>query len=141
MSNSRGGSGGDSGAEGGEAGDRPGGSGGGGPCGEACENGLVCHAELGCARTCAGDVVIASPTELTRFAARGCEVLEGSLTIRSPTLVDVDALAAPSTLRVVSGDLVLDQNPKLASLAELHSAGALTDDEYASAKARVLAGE
>ena len=34
-----------------------------------------------------------------------------------------------------------DITAKLASLAELHSAGALTDDEYASAKARVLASE
>jgi hypothetical protein len=30
---------------------------------------------------------------------------------------------------------------RLASLAELHASGALTDEEFASAKARVLAGE
>jgi hypothetical protein len=30
---------------------------------------------------------------------------------------------------------------RLASLAELHASGALTDEEFASAKARVLAGD
>ena len=34
-----------------------------------------------------------------------------------------------------------DLTSRLSSLAELHRSGALTDDEYASAKARVLAGE
>jgi hypothetical protein len=34
-----------------------------------------------------------------------------------------------------------DVSARLASLAELHKAGELTDDEYASAKARVLAGD
>jgi hypothetical protein len=34
-----------------------------------------------------------------------------------------------------------DVSGRLASLAELHKAGELTDEEYASAKARVLAGE
>ena len=42
------------------------------------------------------------------------------------------ALAAP-----VSGDVTA----RLASLSELHASGALTDDEYAAAKARVLGGE
>ncbi len=34
-----------------------------------------------------------------------------------------------------------DVSSRLASLAELHTAGELTDEEYASAKARVLAGD
>ena len=34
-----------------------------------------------------------------------------------------------------------DTSARLASLAELHASGALTDEEFASAKARVLAGE
>jgi hypothetical protein len=34
-----------------------------------------------------------------------------------------------------------DVTGRLASLAELHKAGELTDEEYASAKARVLAGD
>ncbi len=42
------------------------------------------------------------------------------------------APAAPATADVTA---------RLASLAELHEKGELTDDEYASAKARVLAGE
>ena len=34
-----------------------------------------------------------------------------------------------------------DVTARLASLSELHASGALTDDEYAAAKARVLGGE
>jgi hypothetical protein len=34
-----------------------------------------------------------------------------------------------------------DLSARLASLAELHGSGALSDDEFATAKARVLAGE
>ena len=36
---------------------------------------------------------------------------------------------------------VADVSARLASLADLHTRGALTDEEYASAKARVLAGD
>jgi hypothetical protein len=44
---------------------------------------------------------------------------------------------APPPTPTQPGDLT----SRLASLADLHERGALTDEEYASAKARVLAGE
>jgi hypothetical protein len=46
------------------------------------------------------------------------------------------AKAAP-----VAAPAASDVAGRLASLAELHTAGELTDEEYASAKARVLAGD
>jgi hypothetical protein len=48
---------------------------------------------------------------------------------------------AASAARVAPSPVPSDVSGRLASLAELHRAGELTDEEYASAKARVLAGE
>jgi hypothetical protein len=48
---------------------------------------------------------------------------------------------AASTAGESAAAPVADLSARLASLADLHSRGALTDDEYASAKARVLAGD
>jgi hypothetical protein len=62
---------------------------------------------------CTGNVGIASDADLRTFAARGCEVLEGSLTIQSPTLTSMALLGEPSVLRVITGDLVVQQNPVL----------------------------
>ncbi len=55
-----------------------------------------------------------------------------------------DARRAASEARstpAVTAPAATDVSARLASLAELHASGALTDDEYASAKARVLAGD
>jgi Short C-terminal domain len=48
---------------------------------------------------------------------------------------------AASAAREPAAAPVADLSARLASLAELHTRGALTDEEYASAKARVLAGD
>ena len=48
---------------------------------------------------------------------------------------------AASTAGESAAAPVADISARLASLADLHSRGALTDEEYASAKARVLAGD
>ena len=48
---------------------------------------------------------------------------------------------AASTARESAAAPVADVSARLVSLADLHSRGALTDEEYASAKARVLAGD
>ena len=48
---------------------------------------------------------------------------------------------AASTTAESAAAPVADISARLASLADLHSRGALTDEEYASAKARVLAGD
>jgi hypothetical protein len=97
----RGGSGGTAGApEGGEAGEGAAGADGGDGVCEETE-----------------PVVITSEAELQAFAARGCQVLEGTLTIRSPTLRSMDALGNPSVLRVITGDLVVEENPELADLS------------------------
>jgi hypothetical protein len=49
--------------------------------------------------------------------------------------------AAPASAPAAAAAPATDVAGRLASLAELHSSGALTDEEFASAKARVLAGE
>lgn len=51
--------------------------------------------------------------------------------------------AAPTTTAptIVQAPAAIDVAGRLAGLAELHVQGALTDEEFASAKARVLAGE
>jgi hypothetical protein len=49
--------------------------------------------------------------------------------------------AAANRRAPVAGSPATDLSARLASLAELHRAGELTDEEYASAKARVLAGD
>jgi Short C-terminal domain len=51
------------------------------------------------------------------------------------------AQASRSTRAAPPPAAVPDVTGRLAALAELHAGGALTDEEYASAKARVLAGE
>jgi hypothetical protein len=51
------------------------------------------------------------------------------------------AQASRSTGAAPPPAAVPDVTGRLAALAELHASGALTDEEYASAKARVLAGE
>jgi hypothetical protein len=51
-----------------------------------------------------------------------------------------ESRAAMSAPRPASPAAATDVAARLASLADLHSKGALTDEEYASAKAQVLAG-
>jgi hypothetical protein len=68
--------------------------------------------------SCTGDVSIANEGELRAFADRGCSVLEGSLSVSSDTLLNLDALA-PSTLRVITSDLVFDGNPALVGIEGL----------------------
>lgn len=51
------------------------------------------------------------------------------------------AWRAPSEVRSPPPAPAADVTARLASLADLHARGELTDDEYAAAKARVLAGE
>jgi hypothetical protein len=67
---------------------------------------------------CTGPVGITSESDLIAFAAKHCEVLDGSLTITSPTLTSLNALA-PSTLRVITGTLTIDGNPVLDNLEGL----------------------
>lgn len=55
---------------------------------------------------------------------------------RSTAAVKPAASVAPAAVAPAT-----DVAARLASLAELHTAGALTDEEYSSAKGRVLAGE
>jgi hypothetical protein len=81
-------------ADGGQAGDGAGGAGD-GACSEA------------------KPIVITSEADLQEFGARGCEVLDGSLTVSSETLTSLDALGQPSTLRVITGSLAINQNPLL----------------------------
>jgi hypothetical protein len=57
-------------------------------------------------------IVITSEADLIAFAARRCEVLDGSLTITSPSLTSLDALS-PSVLRTITGTLSIDTNPVL----------------------------
>jgi hypothetical protein len=51
------------------------------------------------------------------------------------------AKSAPAPAPPAAPAATTDVSARLASLAELHRAGELTDEEYASAKARVLAGD
>lgn len=67
---------------------------------------------------CEGDVSISNDSDLVAFAARGCETLEGSLTISSSTLRSLEALS-PGKLRVITGDLNLNLNPQLLDLGGL----------------------
>jgi hypothetical protein len=53
----------------------------------------------------------------------------------------IERAAAPASAPVAAAAPATDVAGRLASLAELHASGALTDEEFASAKARVLAGE
>ena len=97
-------------------------SGEGGGDGEGCEmgctDGLTCHDELGCVRVCTDSVIITSEAELGAFAARGCQVLEGSLSVESATLLNLDALA-PSQLVIITGDLGIEDNTALTSIQGL----------------------
>jgi len=72
----------------------------------------------GGAQACSEDVLVTTRDELVEFAARGCEVLKGSLTIQSPTLVDLSDLAgnAPSW---ITGSLIVQQNAELTSVEGL----------------------
>lgn len=108
------------GADGGEGGDGGNGGDGAGACTALldCEEGLDCDPDYGCVTICTGDVLITSVTELGAFAARGCQVLNGSLTVSSAELSSLDALA-PTSLRVVREDLVFDQNSVLADIGGL----------------------
>jgi hypothetical protein len=83
-----------------------------------CAAGLDCDPDYGCATVCSEDVLITSVTELGAFAALGCQVLNGSLTVRSAEITSLDALA-PSPLRAIREDLVFDQNPMLADIEGL----------------------
>ena len=111
---SRGGSGGgrggttQTGGSGGNAGEPDGGQPSGGQAGEGAGGS---GGEPG-ACTTVGAIVITNELELSRFAELGCEVLEGSLTITSPTLTSLDALS-PSPLRVITGTLAIENNPAL----------------------------
>lgn len=71
----------------------------------------------GAAVTCVepDGVTITSEPELVDFAARGCEVLEGTLTIEASSLANFDALE-PSTLRIITGSLVLRDNAALENI-------------------------
>jgi hypothetical protein len=83
-----------------------------------CASGLDCDPDYGCVTVCSEDVLITSVTELGAFAALGCQVLNGSLTLRSAEISSLDALA-PSPLRAIREDLVFDQNPMLADIEGL----------------------
>jgi hypothetical protein len=117
---SRGGSGGgrggttQTGGSGGNAGEPAGGQPNGGQAGEAAGGS---GGEPG-ACTIGGAIVITNALELSHFADLGCEVLEGSLTISSPTLTSLDILS-PSPLRVITGTLAIENNPVLDNLEGL----------------------
>ena len=51
------------------------------------------------------------------------------------------AAAATTAPAIAEAGAATDVAGRLADLANLHASGALTDEEFASAKARVLAGE
>jgi len=86
---------------------------------------------------------ISSRIRLNRTSGSGSSV--GSSTIIADTRARItewwEKRSAASTAGEPAAAPVADLSTRLASLADLHSRGALTDDEYASAKARVLAGE
>jgi hypothetical protein len=63
-------------------------------------------------------LVITSALELAAFAARGCEVFDGSLSIEDSELTDLDILA-PSPLRRITGTLALRNNAALTSIEAL----------------------
>lgn len=67
---------------------------------------------------CTGDVAIANLADLAAFAARECETLKGTLTITSPSLTNLEALA-PNPVRIITGGLVIDQNPALTDITAL----------------------
>ena len=50
------------------------------------------------------------------------------------------AFAGHRPIVIAAAAPAVDVSSRLASLAELHSQGKLTDEEYAAAKAQVLAG-
>jgi hypothetical protein len=115
--------------EAGEAGEPEGGQAGGGEDGG--EGGA------GSCRVSSG-LVITSEDDLVAFRARHCQVLEGTLTIRSDMLTSLDALGPSSPLRVITGDLVIDRNPMLesiqglAGLEEINGSLILTDNALES---------
>jgi hypothetical protein len=81
-----------------------------------------------------------APTIVEDARARVSEWLEGrraATTARETAPAATAAPAPPAPPAALATDLA----SRLASLADLHARGELTDEEYASAKARVLAGE
>jgi hypothetical protein len=72
----------------------------------------------GAATTCMGDVTIADGDDLTAFAARGCVVLDGTLTIQTLLLEDLGALS-PSPLRTINESLYLNGNAELVQIEGL----------------------
>jgi hypothetical protein len=67
--------------------------------------------------TCDEDVSITSLAELEAFDALGCIVLDGTLTIRSPTLTSLDALSG--TLTRITEALMVEANPALTNIRGL----------------------
>ena len=67
-------------------------------------------------------------------------VLAGAAQAAAPATVRAPA-AAPGTAAEAPAAAPTDVVGRLATLADLHARGALTDEEFVSAKARVLAGE
>jgi hypothetical protein len=103
--------------KGGSAG-KSGGAGKGGTSGESGGGGEGVTGGLVCAEDIGSNVVITTDAELVAFANQHCEVLEGTLTIQSTALTDLDALA-PSTLRIIRGNLEITQNTALENIEGL----------------------
>ena len=76
---------------------------------------------------------------LREFPDAGDSTIVADTRARDDELVGGSARA--STASESAAAPVADVSARLASLADLHSRGELTDEEYASAKARVLAGD
>jgi len=91
---------------GGDAGEGALGGQGGDSSGTPCEGDLV------------GNVMITNEADLAAFAAQRCGIVDGTLTIRSPTLTTLDALAGNAP-RTITGDLMIDLNPLLTSIEGL----------------------
>jgi hypothetical protein len=118
-------SGGDAGTGEGDAGADMGGNG--GAAGSATDGGLgadctddddcsedrSCYGDFGCAVVCEEESTeLTTVAAVSQFAARGCEVLSGSLWIHGSALRNVDGLESGS-LRVVGGDLTLGDSTAL----------------------------
>lgn len=86
---------------------------------EDCSEGRECYGDFGCAMVCEEETTqLTTAAEVLALAARGCEVLNGNLSILGQELTDVAGLES-SALRVVTGYLSASNSSSLESLRGL----------------------
>jgi hypothetical protein len=95
------------------------------PCWYPSSDGVTCYSRCtdpsGCGKACAASPIV-SLFDLAAYKEQNCTILTGPLVLRGlPQEVDEDSLAVFGSLRYIMGDLIVQSNSFLTSLAFLRA--------------------